>query len=182
MLVVFGTYKFARKPVAYRADYCRACDEDRLTFAIRSFDAFHVFWIPILPLGFWTRWHCGECQAHPHEAVGINRWVRWAVAGLFVFMSLIFWVAALTEQSGVGNDIWIGASITTVLSFLTIVWAKQAKAINYKERRAQVRPFEVESCPLCDGHVLKALDGEKCQQCEAEHRPLPQATGMIHMS
>ena len=68
MLVIFGTYNFAKKPVAYRADYCRSCEGERLTLGVRSFDAFHLFWIPVLPLGFWTRWYCGQCQAHPHEA------------------------------------------------------------------------------------------------------------------
>lgn len=182
MIVVFGTYKFARKPVAYRADYCRSCASERMTFAMRSFDAFHVFWIPVLPLGFWTRWYCGECQAHPHETVGIHRWVRWTVAAFFLVLALVFWAAALTNQSPDGTDTWIGATVTTILFLLTLAWAKKGKVENYKAARSQVQSFDGKACPLCGGHVIKALEAEQCQQCGAEHRPLARTADMIHMS
>ena len=181
MLVVFGTYSFAKKPVAYRADYCRSCEGERMTFAIRSFDAFQVFWIPVLPLGFWTRWYCGQCQAHPHEAVGVSRWVRWFVGAFFLFLAVICWGAALTTEGTAGTDMWIGVAVTTIAALLSLAWAKKGKVDSYKVLRAQVRAFDGATCPLCDGRVVRALDAEKCQECAAEHRPLKHAANVFHM-
>ena len=65
MLLVHGRYFWARRILAFRNDYCLTCRAARMAFLHRTFDVFHLFWIPVLPLGFWQRWRCGVCGAEP---------------------------------------------------------------------------------------------------------------------
>lgn len=47
--------------MAFRNDYCLARGEERRAVQVRTFDVGHIFWIPILPAGFWKRWVCTVC-------------------------------------------------------------------------------------------------------------------------
>ena len=55
MLVIHGVYRWGRKLVAYRNDYCLSCAAPRLAFQHRTFDVLHAFWIPLIPIGLWKR-------------------------------------------------------------------------------------------------------------------------------
>ena len=92
-----------------------------------------------------------------------------------------FWVTALTTDLPDEMGIWIAVGISTLIALLAVVWARKGKPDGYKESRARVAAFESTVCPLCEGHVVKSLDSEACQQCAAEHRPLAQATNAVHM-
>jgi len=52
MLIINGIYRFRPKHVAFPNDYCLSCSQPRRSVQIRTFDTLHIFWIPILPLGF----------------------------------------------------------------------------------------------------------------------------------
>jgi len=66
LFIVYGVYRWKAKRVAFRNDYCLVCGEARRAVQVRTFDVGHIFWIPILPAGFWKRWVCTVCGQDPH--------------------------------------------------------------------------------------------------------------------
>src|SRR5262249_35658489 len=91
MLVVYGIYKVARRIVAFRNDYCLSCAAPRLAYRHRTFDILHVFWLPVLPLGMWKRWHCSACGNDPHRQFRTSRGMKWLGIALLAFFALVFW-------------------------------------------------------------------------------------------
>src|SRR5258708_39448951 len=56
-----GVHSYNSRIVAYRNDFCLSCEAPRRAHQVRSFKAYRVFYIPVLPLGFWREWQCSEC-------------------------------------------------------------------------------------------------------------------------
>jgi hypothetical protein len=84
VLIFYGFYRFQQKRVAFRNDYCRSCAQPRRSVQIRSFNAGHIFWIPILPLGYYKRWLSTACGRDPHVLRGRRPGFKWA--GLIILM------------------------------------------------------------------------------------------------
>ena len=90
MLLVHGAYHFWPKRVAFRNDYCVTCDGPRRAIAVRTFDVGHVFWIPILPVGFWRHWVCSACKRNPHVTSKMGRSIKWAGVYWLIAISIAF--------------------------------------------------------------------------------------------
>src|SRR5260370_23186672 len=78
--------------MALRNDYCLLCGEARRAVQVRTFDVGHIFWIPILPAGFWKRWVYTVCGRDPHVTTKTRRGVQWVGLFIFLLVALIFWV------------------------------------------------------------------------------------------
>jgi hypothetical protein len=106
LLIVYGVYRWKAKRVAFRNDYCLACGEARRAVQVRTFDVGHIFWIPILPAGFWKRWVCTVCGRDPHVTTKTRRGFKWAALVVLVLVAFIFW-ADSPEPDAVAA-FWIG--------------------------------------------------------------------------
>src|SRR5690349_21622497 len=104
VLVIHGTYHFGRRILAFRNDYCLTCAGPRLANLHRTFDVLHVFWLPILPLGSWSRWKCGTCGSNPHARAATSRALKWAGIACLVIGSVVFWAAPADRRLGRDND------------------------------------------------------------------------------
>ena len=174
MLLIHGTYHWRARRIAFRNDFCRTCAQERLALLVRTFDVFHVFWVPVLPLGFWSRWFCTQCGSPPHVSTKTRRGFKVAGAVVCAFAALSTWAVPIAE---VGEDAWIVWLMRIAMPLLTVVavrWAfKHPVEPRFLEMLAAVKPFQGWSCPLCSGPLLPDghADG-RCTQCGAEHRPL----------
>ena len=167
MLVIHGRYFLARRILAFRNDYCLACAAPRLALRHRTFDVLHVFWIPLLPLGFWKRWHCSSCGQDPHAQVRTSRAVKWIGVGLLAFFGVVGWLAPIKPGDEVVT--WF-MRIGLPLGALWAGWAtaRSVEPESLKERLAAVRPHDDPSCPLC-GNGLVLLDATwRCTKCGVE--------------
>ena len=175
MLVIHGVYHWQPKRLAFRNDYCRKCEADSLSILVRTFDVLHVFWIPVLPLGAWSRWYCGVCGARPHVLAKTRRGFKIAGMVVFAFPALAFWFLEPDADLGAAW-LWTLRLILTGLALLT-AWSafRHQPEPKFKLRLAQVRPYDSRECPFCDGQ-LQNLPTWHCPACEVEHRPLARAT------
>jgi hypothetical protein len=73
MEIVVGRYRFAQRVLAFRRDFCLSCDSERVAYLVRSFDALHLYWVPLVPLGFLKRWTCATCKNPPHRRVKTSK-------------------------------------------------------------------------------------------------------------
>jgi hypothetical protein len=88
MFIIHGIYHWRPRRTAFRNDYCRACKAQTVSVLIRTVDVLHLFWIPVLPLGVWSRWFCMRCKSRPHQNVATRRGFKIAGAACLALMTL----------------------------------------------------------------------------------------------
>src|SRR5262249_52837112 len=84
MLAVHGTYRFGEKRTAFRNDFCANCRLPCRAIQLRTFDVHHIFWLPLIPLGFKKRWFCTRCHRQSDVYAGTRRPFKWI--GLFLLL------------------------------------------------------------------------------------------------
>jgi len=148
MLIIRGAYHLWPKAVAFRNDYCLKCRAPRRAIAVRSFDIGHIFWIPLLPVGFWRHWKCTECGRDPH---GKSRWRRARLqSGLFILipLSIVFW--AIPADSDFAMGAWfcrIAAPLAAAGVALQLL--RQIRRRSLRQGLRQVTPAADTICPFC---------------------------------
>jgi hypothetical protein len=159
MIIVYGLYKFAQQLVGYRQDFCNNCRTPVVAQRMRYFRCGHLFWIPLLPLGFRETWHCSQCTNDPRGRYVERPWlllIGGAFLGLFGFVALVMTIVGLIApktvdmpKDGVGMFSGIG------LGCLFFAWLLFRMARNIKEDPF-VRPIltpNTETCPMCVGKL-----------------------------
>jgi hypothetical protein len=172
MLIIHGTYHWRPRRTAFRNDYCRSCEAERLSVLIRTFDVLHVFWIPLLPLGLWSRWFCTHCGSRPHAAVHTRRGFKIAGVLALALFALVVWAVPAQEVKDDAWIIWVlrpGLPLAAVA--LAVSTLRQPREPNFSQRLAAVTPYEGWDCPLCGGQLFNVPKWH-CPNCGAEHRPL----------
>src|SRR4029079_9584291 len=98
MILIHGLYRWSPKRVAFRNDFCLKCAQPRRAVQIRTLNAVHLFWIPILPLGLWKRWLCTVCGSNPHEYPGTRRPFKWIGLILLTVLGLVSWLEPIQSD------------------------------------------------------------------------------------
>jgi hypothetical protein len=145
-----------------------------MAFQHRTFDAIHIFFIPVLPLGL-ERWHCSVSAATPREHPNPQEpQVRgeWNL----LLMSVSGWAVSTSEKPDDIAFIW-GMRILGPVAF---VWAlrvtlKDTPEVNLKERLRAVAPILDANCPVCRVMLSPTEPAWQCPQCGMHRRALPAA-------
>ena len=163
MHIPHGVYHFAAKHVGFRNDYCLGCDKPRRSFAVRTFDVGHIFWVPIVPLGFWKHWKCSECGRDPHVHVKTRRPFKWVGFGALVFLSAVaWWPAGLGDSFSWFFRIGAPAGATALLLHLLLTPAEPS----LRARLADIPPAADVLCPFCKSPLVPDTGGRSyCAGC-----------------
>lgn len=174
MFVVWGTYHWAPRIVAFRQDWCTVCQRETLVLGNRTIDVGHVFWIPLLPFGRWTRWRCSQCARDPGASAATRRPLRIVAWLLVSLLALSFVLATSDPVMTAPETAWFARGFAVLTIGFMTWWAfRSLGGKSYKEQRAAVTPFQGDVCPVCDGALAHSMDGSACSRCDAQHRPLP---------
>ena len=154
MFVLYGVYNFARKRIGYRNDYCLSCEGQKISEQWQSFDALHLFYLPLVPLGIKKRWLCATCGNNPHMRVKSSKTFLVGGAILCLLMAFVMWTAPV----GTGEDAkgaWV-MRILLPLAFIGLLVPifKQTPAPNLSEQLKSVPPLTEDNCPYCNGRML----------------------------
>lgn len=153
MLVVDGVYHFRSQRLAFRNDYCLFCGKPRRAVQTRTFDVWHLFGIPLLPLGYWKRWYCTVCGRPPHLATKTRRPFKWAGLAVLLVFSIMFWVAPVMPDFRFGSWLFrIGAPIGAIILLLHLIYTP--KGASLKERLGTVDAATDTICPFCGTQLL----------------------------
>ena len=180
MPIFFGWYRFAPKLVAFRNDWCTQCHGEHLTFGRRTIDFGHFFWIPILPLGVWTRWYCSNCNMDPAESAETKRPVRILTWLLVAPIAVIAAIPVYKNDPTVQGGFTLFVLVAAAGAFLFVSWwAFKSLGDTHDTRRARVQPYASDECPLCSGTIMTSMPKKECSSCGAEHRPLEKANEVL---
>lgn len=161
-------YSFNRKVVAYRNDFCLSCEATRRAYQTRSFEIFHLFFIPVLPLGFWRRWQCSVCGANPHINRRTRKSFKWAGVVILAFFAAVLWLLPSAEFEYPIAAVWlirIGFSVAFVFALRHTL--KSRPDLRLAEKLKEVIPAEDNVCPLCNGPIVIG-DRWRCSHCAVE--------------
>jgi hypothetical protein len=165
MRIVRGAYHFRTKPVAFRDDYCLSCGAPRRSIAVRSFDVGHIFWIPILPVGFWRHWVCSVCGRKPHRRP--RRLFKWTGLYSLIGSSVLFWAAPVDSEFAVGS--WIGRIAAPAGAILLLSRLLRAPTpFSLRKKLASIPPTADTVCPFCSIPLVAGTgDRWSCPACNA---------------
>ena len=153
MILIHGAYHFWPKRAAFRNDYCLTCRASSRSVAIRTFDVGHIFWIPILPVGFWKHWRCMRCGAEPHTAPGTRRSFKWVGLFLLGLFSVISWIVpAAPPDEWVSWLFRLGGPLASVLLLRHLLGSP--KELSLRQGLKSVVPTDETSCPFCRTPLL----------------------------
>jgi len=164
IIVVYGVYRWRAKRVAFRNDYCVACGEARRAVQVRTFDVGHIFWIPILPVGFWKRWVCTVCGRDPHASSKTRRGFKWAGLFILVLVAFIFWADSATRDTVA--VFWIGRIAAPVGAALLLRHLlRTPREPTLEAKLATVQPAADTVCPFCGAQLLMLGSQCSCPVC-----------------
>jgi hypothetical protein len=164
VLIVYGVYRWQPKCIAFRNDYCLSCGELRRAVQIRTFNAGHIFWIPILPVGFWKRWVCTAGGRDPHVSTKTRRSFKWVGLFILLIVSALLWAVPIEPDSV--DVIWalrVAVPVGAVLTLVHLLRTKKEPSL--EARLATVLPATDTVCPFCGVTLLVLSSGCSCPAC-----------------
>lgn len=157
-------HEFRPKRLAFRDDYCLACAQPRRSVQIRTFNACHLFWIPVLPLGFWKRWRCTACGRLPHVNSGTRRPFKWLGLVILLISSAAFWYMPVDRNLVIFTwVVRIGAPLGAVLTIDHLL--RTPKEQSLQRRLSEIRPATDSACPFCGTQLLMLASECSCPKC-----------------
>ncbi len=163
MLIVHGIYHFLPKRLAFRNDYCLSCAQPRRSIQVRTLDILHVFWIPMLPVGVWSRWFCTICGNQPRVSPRTRRPFKWLGLVVLLFFSVISWTIPVDSDFEFGSWVFrIGAPIGATLTLVHLMRTPPDKSLD--SLLAGVQRASDIVCPFC-GTSLVATPEWTCPTC-----------------
>jgi hypothetical protein len=173
-MIVAGHYSYGRKLVAYRNDYCLHCEAPRRAYRVRSFEVLHIFFVPLLPLGFWRAWQCSVCGRDPHTNPRVRKVWLWAVILILAAASVGVWMTPMSELEH-GDDVmgvWVGRFLLPLIAlFMLYHMPMQKPRLQLKEKLSEVQPAQESICPLCESALIPG-DRWRCSKCGVERDAL----------
>ncbi len=152
-MIVDGRYRFFPKRVACRNAWCSVCSAPRLAIGTRHLAVYHLFFVPLLPLGRKVEWRCRTC----HLQVDFLQPVRGWIAGFGI------WVGLGMILIGRGEPTITGVGLAMVGLF---AWLRHRRR-RYEAGVNQVVPLAGDACPLCAGRLAPAAR-PYCEACEVD--------------
>jgi len=166
MLVIRGAYHFRPKRVAFRDDYCLSCGAPCRSIAFRTFDVGHVYWIPILPVGYWRHWVCSTCGRKPHKNPKMRRYFRWTALGSLVGASISLW--ALPVDSSFAIVSWVARFAAPAGAiFLSIRLLGVSRDLSLRKKLKSIPPTSDTVCPFCAVRLIAGTSSRfSCPACQ----------------
>ena len=164
MLVIHGLYRFRPKRIAFRNDYCLSCAQPRRSVQIRTFDAWHIFYVPLLPLGFHKPWFCTACNNEPHVHPGTRRGFKWAGLAVLLIFAAASWAVPPEPEEVVFH--WVFRFAAPLGAILTLIHLlRTSKDPSLREKLASIPPASDTVCPFCGATLMLISSQASCPSC-----------------
>lgn len=160
-MIFAGTYYFGRKRVSCRNAFCSVCHGPRFFEGRRSIVVLHLMFIPILPIGFKTRYFCTSCDID----LGSQRPSRPLILSAGVVAGCIF-TAVGAYGLFLGQELWV-----FLVGFLFTAWLiwllRQKRYATFKMNQSLVEPLDARNCPYCQRPLLPSAK-PNCPDCRVK--------------
>jgi len=164
LFILHGIYHFKPKIVAYRNDFCLTCAAPRRAFRTRTFDVIHIFYLPLIPIGFLRRWHCSVCNSDPHAHPGTRKAFKWAGVVCLALFSVVLWMVSPEDDS------WVWPMrVVLPVAFAAALWItiRSKPDLRLSDKLSEIQPANELVCPACNSGLV-VDDVWRCPRCGME--------------
>ena len=161
-MIVDGRYKLFPRKVACRHVWCSVCSAQRLAIGTRYLAVYHLFFVPLMPLGRRVEWRCNSCFIQVDAFRPVRTWISGfgMLAGLFF---MLFGAAAfLPVPANLGREVDLGFAFQMIGLGVALVglfaWLRQRRR-RHEAAVRQIVPLTGDRCPLCVGVLAP---GQSC--------------------
>jgi hypothetical protein len=167
VFLIHGVYGFRPRRVAFRNDFCVQCNAARTAIRVRTFDVMHVFWVPLVPLGFFKRWLCAVCGRRPDGSRIARRVLKVAALMALAAMAVFVWGAAVPNVDPFQVTVVWAVRIATTLALAVTIWSLKEGSRDAARRQylAALPPNNAVECPVCRARLIPG-DPWRCPQCD----------------
>jgi hypothetical protein len=161
-MFVHGLYHLRERRAACRNDHCMTCGAARFFLGMRSIRFYHVFFIPLLPVGWRMRYLCTICGADRKARRPSHPLVLWFgvfAGGVIAFVGLMMLLSG-EEVFASWMIFGIGAVFFAVIGFMV----RRSEHREFMAAVKSVEPLPCDSCPLCH-QVLAPSIKPQCHGC-----------------
>ena len=165
MFLIFGIKRFGHKKVGYGKDYCNSCQNEAVFERYRWFSWIHIFFIPLIPVGYYSHTRCTICTNDPNAKVSTPIWQR------IIFLAVIAGLIWVLYQDELLDDLSYGLAIKLFAMLMLLgcgYWIYKGRAdVSKKERRKHLTPVDQTTCMMCEGEIVVAKKAH-CSRCKLE--------------
>ena len=162
MLIFNGIYKFFKKQIGYREGWCKTCQDITFSEKIQTWNFFHLFWIPIIPLGKYKYLICKSCNDDPNKDTRESAFLL--IIGSIIFpLMLIFLFIYDAKGSDQATMHWAKIFIA-IMSVLCIYMAY--KRISSKDKKAVNYEYKDNKCYYCTNELVSINNNLYCENCK----------------
>jgi len=153
--IIHGTYRFKQRRIGVCKDFCNACEQEVLAEQWKSFNVWHLYFIPLIPLGWRKRWLCTNCHKDPHARYRTPKTLKKIGLGflavLCAFMTFGMWSIPV---EGFTDGLWVvrllfPLAVIACIYFGFFHHASDHTDVMNTQRRSQVEPLDVLTCTYC---------------------------------
>lgn len=156
MLIIFGLYTWGRKLVGYKRDLCFRCKTNTIWHRRRYIPVFHIFWIPLIPLGIYKEWICDQCGKSPKGRSSTTSGIIFGLVGIPFGLLGLLMIAA-----GVNGDIvtvlcgllMLGVCLALVGTMIYKIRASRKHKQIRQEIHENSSSLLNEPCLYCQGQI-----------------------------
>jgi hypothetical protein len=166
MLIIHGVYHWRPRPVAFRNDYCISCRRECVAICVRTIDVWHVFWIPVVPVGVFRRWWCQACGNRPDLSRTARRSIKVLLAVVLTLLTAPLWFLAVqSEKRSDEGFTWLVIVVLSVLAVAAWWWVSRGSDdVERRSHLARIPPSRETECPMC-GISLQLTEPARCIRC-----------------
>jgi hypothetical protein len=125
----------------------------------------HVAFIPVLPIGVETRWHCQRCGEEIDARRPSRPWamVACVVLGLLACVAGVSFLREEHEREAAIGCLLLGAALMAGGAY----GLKKANYRAYEAGRRSVTPLASDHCPYCEQPIFASMK-PRCQACRVD--------------
>lgn len=166
MFFIFGKHEWRPQTIGYRGDYCLSCNRETVSLKRQTLDFYHIYYVPLIPAGRSTHWHCIKCDEDPQKRTKVDPKLFLAVAILALLAgATIFLVTARNDD---GGSILLSLSISAIFGLL---WFFSNPGPSRQEELKHVGLFLPNNCLSCEEPLG---EGQRtCPVCLTEYYDTP---------
>lgn len=165
-MIIYGSRNFRFKRVGYASDFCESCKRPAIIEKLKWYSWFHIFWIPLIPLGHKNGWFCVLCRENADGKPKTPRSSK--IIGAVFFGLIAYGLYALGAAEGFSGDLLLILAFFGVITTALIVWAIFPGSRHSKEKQAAlIPPVDTNNCAFC-GEDLVQEPSIRCESCDLD--------------
>lgn len=166
LFVYIGFYNWFYKQVGYRNARCFHCKKEGVAEQFRGLYVMHIWFIPALPLGFYSTWKCAHCDSSPDRPFAFIPTRIKGMTLLFSIFKLCCSIPPLFYTPGGMYQLVAGETVLWIVISLIVAYFYVIDFEEEPEFDEPLKSLQGQNCYYCRGETLEKKKYWFCTRCK----------------